>query len=82
MARSDSAPLAKESDLTTMHAPEQDLQAFVLGVVSEVPRPFDELLRKVLDRFPVDREEVVAAVWDLVEDEGLVYDASATFRRA
>ncbi|MBD3948153.1 hypothetical protein [Nocardioides ganghwensis] len=68
--------------MTTMHAPEQDLQAYVLGVVSEMPRPFDELLGKVLAQFAVDREEVVAAVWDLVEDEGLVYDASATFRRA
>jgi hypothetical protein len=49
--------------------------------ISAKPTPVSDVLSDVLHECRVDREEVVAAMWDLVEDEGFVYDAAATIRR-
>lgn len=57
------------------------LHEVLRGSISVDPQPVREVVDRVLNKCAVDREEIVAAMWDLVEDEGLIYDAAARIRR-
>lgn len=72
----------RETRVAAQAAQEQDLRAAVSGYISHEALPVDKIVSSVLGRYHVDPQEVVAVVWDLVEDEDLIYDASARVRRA
>lgn len=58
-----------------------DIYAALRDAVGEKPQPAYELLQRVVADLHVGREQVVAALWDLVEDEGFIYDAAAKVHR-
>lgn len=80
MTRSSSATGSEEA-LTQLGVTRESLEAALRSSISESPQAVDGLVSAVLSRFHVDREEVVAALWDLVEDDGLRYDAAARVSR-
>lgn len=54
----------------------------VLGVTSKEPKPTSTVLSEVVGFHRIEREHAVRAIWDLVEDERLIYDANGTIRWA
>ncbi len=81
MTRSGSEKTSEEA-LTQLAVTRETLEAALRGSISDAPMPVDGLVRDVLLKFHVDREEVVAVLWDLVEDDDLRYDAAARVSRA
>lgn len=66
--------------MTVGQSLEKKLYALLDEAVSSEPRPMFDVLSQVTDSCAVDREEVVAALWDLVSDGRLVYSADATVK--
>jgi len=60
----------------------QRLYEVLLRLTSEDPTPVSEMLGRVVRECQVDRDEIVAAMWDLVEDGELAYDGAARIRRS
>lgn len=81
MSRSGSDKSSEEA-LTELAVTRDALEAALRGGISDAPIPVDGLVRDVLLKFHVDREEVVAVLWDLVEEDNLRYDAAARVSRA
>ena len=82
MTRSGSEKTSEEA-LTQLAVTRETLEAALRGSISGATlMPVDGLVRDVLLKFHVDREEVVAVLWDLVEDDDLRYDAAARVSRA
>lgn len=82
MTRTQPTQTSGETELIVMTgATEGDLYSALRGEISIEPTPVSTVVEHVLRACRVDREEVVAAMWDLVEDEGFIYDAAARIRR-
>lgn len=64
------------------HTTNDALHEALRKAISDTPQRVSDVVERVVGEYRVDREEVVAAMWDLVEDDGLVYDAAARIRRA
>lgn len=65
-----------------MTATVEELHRAVRDEIESGPQPVQKILEDLQRRFPVDREELVAAIWDVVEDDQLIYTARATLTRA
>lgn len=53
----------------------------VLAGITTTPTPVEHLIQLISDSSGVDRREAVARLWDLIDDEDLIYAADATVRR-
>lgn len=73
----------EEMHVTVLASPvtTSDIYAALREGVRAEPQPASAVVDGVVATCRVDREEVVAAMWDLVEDDGFVYDAGARIRR-
>lgn len=71
------APILPPTEGVT--TPPTDIHRAILAAARE--RPLDsETLTSLANRLVVSREQVIAHAWDLVEDDILTYNSSATFR--
>jgi hypothetical protein len=80
MARSQKVTIGGKG-MTALSLDTQGLHKVVGEYITATAQPVEQIVREVISRWAVDREEVIATVWDLIEDDELLYDASARVRR-